>query len=76
MVRATVDARLTADAPRLLVEQLRLRIPALRVVAPDAAQRTALHEDGCADAWPVVDGVALDVEDEWQLNTHCSLCGR
>ena len=36
----------------------------LRVVAPGAAQRAALHEDGAADAGAVIDGEFLDVENE------------
>ena len=55
--------RVTADALRPFVKHLRLGRPALRVVAPHAAQRAALHEYGCTDARPVVDGVSFDIED-------------
>ena len=33
-------------------------------MAPHAAQRASLHEDGGADAWAVVDSVAFDIENQ------------
>jgi hypothetical protein len=33
-------------------------------MTPHAAQRASLHEDGCPNARPVINGIALDVEDE------------
>jgi hypothetical protein len=35
-------------------------------VTPYAAQRASFHEKGRPDAWAVVDGISLDVED-----IHC-----
>jgi hypothetical protein len=31
-------------------------------MTPDTTQRTAFHENGGAYAWPVIDGVSVDVE--------------
>ena len=62
LLRTGCDTTLTANALALLVEYLGLWRPTLGVVAPHTAQGTPLHEDGCADAWAVVDGIALDVE--------------
>jgi hypothetical protein len=43
---------------------LALGAQAFGVVAPKAAQGAALEEDCGPDAWPIVDGEALKVEDE------------
>ena len=61
----------------MLVENLGLWRPTLRIVAPHAPQRTALQEYRGTNSRAVVDGVAFDVEDEWiQLsifNYQCSI---
>ena len=64
VIVACVDAALTAYAFRLLIGYLRTGAPALRVMTPHTTQRASLHEDGCPNARPVINGIALDVEDE------------
>ena len=64
MLGTGLHAGLTANAFRPFVEDLRMGTPALGVVAPDAVQRTTLHKERCPYARPVVDGIALDVEEE------------
>lgn len=60
--RAGLYAAAAANAAILLVHSLRLRAPAFRVMAPDAPQRAALEEYGCAYSGAVVQGVALYVK--------------
>ena len=67
---ADADACLATDALRLLIEHLSLWQPALRVMTPHAAQRTALHKDGRPYAGSVVDGISLNIEYQ-RLSTHC-----
>ena len=38
-------------------------MPRLRIVAPHTPQRTSFQEDGCPYAWPVIDGISLNVKD-------------
>ena len=70
LLRTHVDACLAANTLGLLIKHLSLRRPALGIVTPHTAQRTALHEDGCPYAWPVVDGIPLNIEYQ-RLSTHC-----
>jgi hypothetical protein len=63
LLRAYFYAALASDALFLRVQFHGFFRKPLRVVAPHATQGTSLHEDGSPDAWPVVDGKPLDVED-------------
>lgn len=47
-----------------LLHRLGLIVLALRVVAPSATQRAPFHEHGGPYPWPVVYGIAFDVEDK------------
>ena len=55
--------------PGCRVHGLRVHGLSLRVVAPHARQRAALHEHGGADAGSIVDGEFLDIENQtvWHL---------
>jgi hypothetical protein len=44
------------------------RCNALRVVAPGAGERAALHEHGCPDTWTVMEAILLDVEHHTALH--------
>ena len=63
MLRAGFQAGVAADAAVLDHCTCGLQLQAFRVVAPGAAQRAALEEDGGADARPVLGGEALQVQD-------------
>ena len=63
-VRAHLEAVPAIDALVRIEHDLGSKADALRVLAPEAAERAALQEDGRADAWSVVDGEPLDVEDD------------
>ena len=60
---AGLETGLAAQTAVLAQGQLGPRGQAFRIVAPGAVQGTALEEDRGADAGPVVQRVALDVED-------------
>ena len=57
-------AVLAADAFGAVDAGLGLQLPAFGVAAPAAAQRTPFEEQLGAHARPVMDGEALDVEDD------------
>lgn len=61
-VRTGLDTAQAADTFLLLEQTLALGTLAFRIVTPYATERAPLHEDGCADARSVVDGVTLDIE--------------
>ena len=65
--RLVVRAVRTVPAEMLKARLLRLRVDGLGIVAPDAAERTPLHEERRAQARPVVDGHALDVQHQRRL---------
>ena len=56
-----------------LIENLHVGRPPFRVMAPHTAQRTALQEKGCANARSVVDGIALDIENQGLQNFNPSI---
>jgi hypothetical protein len=59
---AEFNASPAPDAPAQPQAHLGRRLPALRVVAPSTAKRTAFEKDGRANPRPIVDGVPLDVK--------------
>ena len=71
MMRACAHAGLAPQTFAVFVKQLSLAAPTIRIMAPHAAQRTSLDEERGADAWSVVDGIALDVEYQRRVvHTH------
>lgn len=62
-LRASFNAFQTADTARLTGHQLRFYGLTLRVVAPGAAQRTALEKHGSTDSGTVINGKALNIEE-------------
>jgi hypothetical protein len=59
------------DAELGVVKYLRLRRDSFRIVAPKASKGTALEEERRPDAWTIMDGKALDVEDQPFGGIHC-----
>ncbi len=59
---ADFDARAAPDAPVGLHAVFRTGRPALRIVTPQALQRTALEEHRRADTGTIVNGVSLYIE--------------
>ena len=62
MLRTAVDAGLAADTLGFLIEYLRLRTPSFRIMAPHTTQRTTFQEDRRPDAWPVINGISLNIK--------------
>ena len=54
----------TPDAVDTVVHQLQALLLSLGIGAPPAVQRTALEKNESSNAWSVVSGEVLDVEDE------------
>ena len=61
---ADFDAGEAAHALIFIPDDLRGEDLGLRVVAPGAQQRAALHKNGGADARAVMDGIVLDIADQ------------
>ena len=62
MVRTCDDALAAGDTSFGYVAELWFRVLPFRIVAPEAAHGAALEEHGGADARSVVQGKALNVE--------------
>ena len=58
------DALSASQAAVFEEHQVRLRVLALRVVAPPARQGTAFEKNRGPNAWAIVQGIALDVKEE------------
>ena len=69
-------ATVAADAFVSLEQPLGLRPPRFGVVAPHTPQRTSLGEERRADAWAVVDGVALYIENNHFVRVRVILCAK
>ena len=63
-VWARLEAVPAVDALVIIEHDLGIGTDALGVLAPEAVERAALQENGRADAWTVVDGEPLDIEDD------------
>jgi hypothetical protein len=57
-------AALASDALFLGVHLHGFLLKPFGVVAPHTPQGTGFHEKGCPDAWSIVDGESLDVENQ------------
>jgi hypothetical protein len=73
-----LNAKLAANAFLVEVDEFRLRENAFGIVTPGAGQGTALEENRRPDAWPVIDGKFLYVEDRGvqALTSFCVMKGR
>jgi hypothetical protein len=69
MVGTVLNAGATPDAAIEPQREFRLSGNTLRIVAPPALKRASLQKNSRADARPVMDSIAADVENDAVLQT-------